>query len=95
MRIENAVKNFAILRRIAHNLLKLDNTNKKSLPMKQMRAIADDNYRNLLLSLARWPCDPGTILLVILYLMSMLVAMIIEIFNPFVDLELSVVASRV
>ena len=53
MRIENAVKNFAILRRIAHNLLKLDNTNKKSLPMKQMRAIADDNYRNLLLSLAR------------------------------------------
>lgn len=52
VRIANAVKNFAILRRIAHNLLKSDQTNKKSLPMKQMRAMASEDYRNLLLSLA-------------------------------------------
>ena len=52
VRIAKAVKNFAILRRIAHNLLKFDKTSKKSLPMKQMRAMADDNYRNHLLSLA-------------------------------------------
>jgi hypothetical protein len=52
VRIANAVKNFAILRRIAHNLLKSDKTSTKSLPMKQMRAMADDSYRNRLLSLA-------------------------------------------
>ena len=52
VRIERAVKNFAILRRIAHNLLKLDDSIKKSLPMKQMRAMADESYRNHLLSLA-------------------------------------------
>jgi hypothetical protein len=46
------VKNFAILRRIAHNILKSDKTSVKSLPMKQMRAMADDQYRNQLLSLA-------------------------------------------
>ena len=52
VRVANAVKNFAILRRIAHNLLKADHSSKKSLPMKHMRAMADDNYRNRLLSLA-------------------------------------------
>lgn len=52
VRIANAVKNFAILRRIAHNLLKSEATVKKSLPMKQMRAMADESYRNKLLSLA-------------------------------------------
>lgn len=52
VRIANAVKNFAILRRIAHNILKLEKTSVKSLPMKQMKAMADDNYRNLILSLA-------------------------------------------
>lgn len=52
VRIANAVKNFAILRRIAHNLLKSDQTNRKSLPMKQMRAMASEDYRNRLLSLA-------------------------------------------
>lgn len=52
VRIANAVKNFAILRRIAHNLLQSDKTVKKSLPMKQMRAMADESYRNHLLSLA-------------------------------------------
>ena len=41
-----------LLRRIAHNLLKSDKTSVKSLPMKQMRAMADDQYRNQLLSLA-------------------------------------------
>jgi len=40
------------LRRMAHNILKSDATIKKSLPMKQMRAMADDDYRNTLLSLA-------------------------------------------
>lgn len=52
VRVANAVKNFAILRRIAHNILKLDHSIKKSLPMKQMRAMADESYRNHLLSLA-------------------------------------------
>ena len=52
VRVEKAVKNFAILRRMAHNLLKADSTIKKSLPMKQMRAMADEAYRNTLLSLA-------------------------------------------
>ncbi len=52
VRIANAVKNFAILRRMAHNLLKSETTIKKSLPMKQMRAMADETYRNQLLSLA-------------------------------------------
>lgn len=52
VRLANAVKNFAILRRIAHNVLKSDKTIKKSLPMKQMRAMADEHYRNRLLSLA-------------------------------------------
>ncbi len=48
----NAVKNFAILKRMAQNILKTDTTIKKSLPMKRMRAMADEHYRNLLLSLA-------------------------------------------
>ena len=52
VRIANAVKNFAILRRIAHNLLKSEKTSAKSLPLKQMKAMADDNYRNLILSIA-------------------------------------------
>ncbi len=52
VRIEKAVQNFAILRRMAHNLLKAETTIKKSLPMKQMRAMADETYRNKLLSLA-------------------------------------------
>jgi predicted transposase YbfD/YdcC len=52
VRIANAVKNFAILRRIAHNILKSDKSSTKSLPMKQMRAMVDDDYRNKLLSLA-------------------------------------------
>ena len=51
VRVANAVKNFAILRRVAQNLLKSDKTIKKSLPMKQMRAMADESYRNHLLSL--------------------------------------------
>lgn len=52
VRVKNAARNFAVLRRIAHNLLKADTQNKKSLPMKQMRAMADEQYRNKLLSLA-------------------------------------------
>jgi len=52
IRLTNAVKNFAILRRIAHNLLKVDISIKKSLPMKQMRAMASEDYRNHLLPLA-------------------------------------------
>lgn len=53
VRKENAGKNFAILRRIALNLLKIDTSIKKSLPMKQMRAMANDSYRENILSLAR------------------------------------------
>ena len=52
VRLANAVKNFAILRRMARKLLKADQSIKKSLPMKQMRAMADESYRNKLLSLA-------------------------------------------
>ncbi len=53
VRVKNAAKNFAILRRIALNLLKIDESVKKSLPMKQMRAMASDSYRESVLSLAR------------------------------------------
>ena len=52
VRIRNAVRNLAIIRRMAHNLLKLDTSIKKSLPMKQMRAMANDSYRNHILSLS-------------------------------------------
>ena len=37
--------------RMVHNLIKADTIIKKSLPMKQMRAIANEAYRNKLLSL--------------------------------------------
>lgn len=53
VRAKNAAKNFAILRRIALNLLKIDSSVKKSLPMKQMRAMASETYREHILSLAR------------------------------------------
>ncbi len=53
VRAKNAAKNFAILRRIALNLLKIDTSVKKSLPMKQMRAMANETYRERILSLAR------------------------------------------
>jgi predicted transposase YbfD/YdcC len=52
VRVKNAVRNLAILRRMAQNILKSDQSVKKSLPMKQMRAMANDEYRNKLLSLA-------------------------------------------
>lgn len=52
VRVARTVKNFAILRRIAHNILKSDTGNRKSLPMKQMQAMADESYRNKPLSLA-------------------------------------------
>ncbi len=52
VRVKNAVRNFAVLRRLAQNILKSDKTITKSLPMKQMRAMANDDYRNKLLSLA-------------------------------------------
>jgi len=53
VRKDHAAKNFAILRRIALNLLKKDSSIKKSLPMKQMRAMAHFPYREKILSLAR------------------------------------------
>ena len=52
VRAKNAAKNFAVLRRIALNLLKLDNSIKKSLPMKQMRAMASEVYREKILNLS-------------------------------------------
>lgn len=52
IRSENAARNFGVLRRMAHNILKSDKSLKKSLPMKQMRAMASEDYRNRLLSLA-------------------------------------------
>jgi len=52
VRAKNAAKNFAILRRIALNLLKIDTSIKKSLPMKQMRAMASEVYRENILSLS-------------------------------------------
>ncbi len=51
VRIRNAVRNLAIVRRMAHNLLKIDTSINKSLPMKQMRAMASDSYREKVLSL--------------------------------------------
>ena len=52
VRAKNDVRNFAILRRMVHNLLKADTRIKKSLPMKQMRAMAKESYGKNLLSLA-------------------------------------------
>ena len=52
IRVERAAKNFSILRRIALNLIKLDTSSKKSLPMKQMRLMVDETYREHILSLA-------------------------------------------
>ena len=49
----NAAKNFSILGKIALNLLKADTSISKSLPMKQMRAMANPTYRERILSLAR------------------------------------------
>ncbi len=52
VRAKNAAKNFAILRRVAVNLLKIDHSIKKSLPMKQMRAMASEEYREKILTLS-------------------------------------------
>lgn len=44
IRIENCAENFALLRKIALNLLRKDNNKKLSLPRKQMLASMDTNY---------------------------------------------------
>lgn len=51
VRTLDAAKNFAILRRIALNLLKVETSAKKSLPLKQMRAMVNEEYRNKILHL--------------------------------------------
>ena len=53
VRKDNAAKNFSILGKVALNLLKADTSISKSLPMKQMRAMANPTYREQILSLAR------------------------------------------
>ncbi|MDA7868137.1 ISAs1 family transposase, partial [Akkermansiaceae bacterium] len=52
VRIEKAVKNFAILRRMAHNRLKSETSIKKSLPRKRRQAMFNHAYRESVLSLA-------------------------------------------
>ena len=44
IRIENCAENFALLRKIALNLLRKDDNKKLSLPRKQMLASMDTNY---------------------------------------------------
>jgi hypothetical protein len=53
----NAAENLATARRIVMNLLQIDKTYPKSTPKKRMRALIDKKYRELLLSLARSPCN--------------------------------------
>jgi len=47
VRAKNAVRNFAILKPIVHNLFKAHMGIKKSLPMKQMKAMANEDYRDI------------------------------------------------
>jgi predicted transposase YbfD/YdcC len=43
-RVKNAAQNFAILRRIALNLLKQDKTTKVGLKLRRLKACANHNY---------------------------------------------------
>ena len=52
VRMENAAQNFAIVRRIAMNLLRQDATSKIGLRMRRLKAGADDAYRAQLLGLS-------------------------------------------
>ncbi|CAE6737009.1 ISAs1 family transposase ISTha2 [Paraburkholderia domus] len=51
VRVENAAQNFAILRRIAMNLLKRDTRTKAGLNIRRLKACANDQYRASLLGL--------------------------------------------
>ena len=42
--LQNSPENFALLRRLAINLLKQEKTSKQSLKMKRYRAAMDNNY---------------------------------------------------
>jgi len=44
IRKQNSLENFALLRRLAINLLKQEKTSKQSLKMKRYRAAMDNNY---------------------------------------------------
>ncbi|MFD1558849.1 ISAs1 family transposase [Paraburkholderia silviterrae] len=51
VRVENAAQNFAILRRMALNLLKRDSTTKAGLKNRRLKASASDPYREKILGL--------------------------------------------
>ncbi|MCG5075725.1 transposase, partial [Paraburkholderia tagetis] len=51
VRVENAAQNFAILRRMALNLLKRDTTTKAGLKNRRLKASASDPYREKILGL--------------------------------------------
>jgi predicted transposase YbfD/YdcC len=51
VRVENAAQNFAILRRIALNLLRRDTNTKAGLKIRRLKACANDQYRASLLGL--------------------------------------------
>lgn len=51
VRVENAAQNFAILRRMALNLLKRDTTTKAGLKNRRLKAGASDPYRQKILGL--------------------------------------------
>jgi hypothetical protein len=42
--LQHSPENFALLRRLAINLLKLEKTSKQSIKMKRYRAAMDNNY---------------------------------------------------
>ena len=52
IRKQNSPENFALLRRLAINLLKQEKTSKQSLTMKRYRAAMDNNYLVKILNLA-------------------------------------------
>lgn len=51
VRLENAAQNFAILHRMALNLLKRDRVTKAGLKNRRLKASASDPYREMILGL--------------------------------------------
>lgn len=50
-RIKNAAQNFAILRRMALNLLRRDTNTKAGLKIRRLKTCANDRYRAALLGM--------------------------------------------
>ena len=49
IRVESSPENYAVIRHIALNIIKQDNTRKASVKRKRFMAALDDNYRETLI----------------------------------------------